>query len=707
MKLLDWLRTPYGGPPAREVKQSGTGVTFVGNPDWRTIVSLMPGAIDRDATRLTRATALVTSAYCWTAATFRATRLAEAPLMVVRETEDGEEWQPGHPMAALLEDPRPDLTMPEILARTQLYRDLTGGALWTVDRNVGGALALLTPFSAEEYRTEAEGALIYGRYFVRTAAGTWKPVPRDQVVHFRNVNPYSWRETVSLVDVALQQLDLGHTVNRIVHRYLERAMFPGAILSPDKDWHPTAEEWENWKEAVEAWTGGPANAGAPLTLAGGTTASKVAASLTDLLPGAVLDRVEATVGSVFGVPPVVLGWLTGLQNSPWSQMAEARRQAYEDTVEPLWRDVESRVGRTLLRPEERAAGLLVRFDTSRVRALMDDREMQARTAATMTMAWTVDELRVYTGQDPLPEGDPRGQEIPGLVAPAPADELGTGGDDDPDEDDDEEGDGGVGDGKADSRDLVWLLYDLEAKAAERTWERVVGSELSGLRAQAVRGARRLLAPLKAAGASRDSGSEFQLWFEGILEQSAPRFKAAVYPLALSTGSRAVRKAAARIGLAFDVLEPGLLKYASEEAAFLARVMGETTGRAVAKAVQDGLAGGETVNQLVKRLEQLPDFSRTRARLVARTETTRAWNGAQRRALADFQRRTGRKVRKMWLSARDARVRDEHADLDGQEKDVDEAFSNGLQQPGEPNCRCTLTYRVLEADGTETEVEETP
>ena len=31
------------------------------------------------------------------------------------------------------------------------------------------------------------------------------------------------------------------------------------------------------------------------------------------------------------------------------------------------------------------------------------------------------------------------------------------------------------------------------------------------------------------------------------------------------------------------------------------------------------------------------------------------------------------------------MRDEHAALDGEEKAVDEAFSNGLQQPGEPNC----------------------
>jgi phage portal protein BeeE len=284
-------------------------------------------------------------------------------------------------VAALLGDPRPDLTMQEILVRTQLYRDITGGALWTMDRNVGGIPAMITPFSAAEFRTEAVPPLIYGRYTVRQADGTWRPVPREQVVHFRDVNPYSWRETVSLVDVALQQLDLGHTVNRIVHRYLERAMFPGAVLSPDKDWHPTAQEWEDWKEAVEAWAGGPANAGAPLALPGATTASRVAANLTDLLPAAVLDRVEATVGSVFGTPPVVLGWLTGLQNSPWSQMAEARRGVYEDTIEPLWRDVETRVGGVLLSPQERAGGIMVRFDTSYVRALMDDREAQARTRA--------------------------------------------------------------------------------------------------------------------------------------------------------------------------------------------------------------------------------------------------------------------------------------------------------------------------------------
>lgn len=695
------------GAPVPEQKQYPTsGVSFIGSPDWSRLVSLMPGAVDRDADRLSRSTALVTSAYCWTAAQFRATRVGEAPLMVVRETDDGEEWLPAHRLAALLDQPRPDLEMGELLTRTQLYQDLTGAALWTVGQDLLRRPALLTPYSASEFTSEPAGPLIYGAYQVVNRAGGWDPVPREGVVHFRNTtNPYSWRATVSLVDVALQQLDLGHTVNRIVHRFLERAMFPGAVISPDKDWHPTPAEWELWKEAVEEWFGGPANAGAPLSLPGGTTATKVAAALTDLLPSAVLDRVEATVGSVFGVPPVVLGWLTGLQNSPWSQMEQARRQTYEDTIEPLWRAYERTLSRSLLLPEERARGELVRFDTRRVRALAEDDERKARTAALMSIAWTVDELRVYTGQEPLADGDERGDEIPGMPSSSapPPDGLGTG--DDGTGGDDEEGDDGKG--TKDTRDLLWLLFDLEAKASERSWQRVLYTWLQGLRAKVASGARRILEPQKAAPAAGGSADDFQLWLDGLLKEERQRLEVLSYPLLYGTGERAVRKAAARLGISFDLLEPGLLRYASAESAFLADVMGEATGKMVADAVQAGLAAGETVAALVKRLEDLPAFDRTRAKMVARTETTRAWNGAQRRALSDFQRESGKRIRKTWLSARDDRVRPEHEELDGTELGVDEEFSNGLKEPGEPNCRCTLTYRVLDPDGGDLEVEETP
>ena len=163
--------------------------------------------------------------------------------------------------------------------------------------------------------------------------------------------------------------------------------------------------------------------------------------------------------------------------------------------------------------------------------------------------------------------------------------------------------------------------------------------------------------------------------------------------------------ASSLRLSFGVLEPGLMRYAREESAFLAEVMGETTGRAVADAVQRGLEAGETVRDLAKRLEELPAFSRERAKLVSRTETTRSWNGAQRRSLSDYSRESGQKATKTWLTAGDDRVRDEHAAMEGEERGIDEEFSNGEQSPSSPNCRCTCVYSLAAEPAEESTEEE--
>jgi len=789
-----------GHAPPVEVKEyPASGVTFVGGAGAftnRSINWLEGFGVNPDAEELGRTAAFVTAAYCWTAMMWRMQRAAEPPLMIVKETEDGEEWQPNHHLVELFDTPRPDLEMSEIISRTVGYQDITGGALWKLDRDVLARRRQITPFSASEFRSEKKDGLIYGAYEILTG-GRWKPVEIEDVIHFREPNVLSWRDCTSRVDVALIHLNLGHTVSRITRRYLLRAMFPGGIISPDPEWHPSDDEWDAWKQTIEAWHGGPSNAGAPLTLQGGTTFSRTASGMADLLPSPVLDRVEATVGSVFGVPPVVMGWLTGLQNSPWSQMAEARRQAIEDTVQPIWSMIEKRLTRGLLTREERADGLLVRFDLTQVRALSADEERQARISQTNADTWTVNERRIATGMEPLAADDPRGELITGIVSfPEPGLSLGNG-EDDPEAratdsadaaetgdvaatalngaqvaalveivsqvsqglipatsaaaivrasfplltdeqvadifDDVEEGSAVPAEGDAaksgelcnahrankqlssDARDLLWLMFDLHTKANEPGWERGIAAELNQYRREMIAAARAnikedatdverkaLLSELSEdIKAERVPG-----WINRTISKRKPQFIAKVYPLLTKTGGTGVRRLAARLRLSFSVLEPGLLKYSRREAAFLAEVMGKTTGRAVARAVQEGLEAGETIGDLVKRLTDLPAFNRERAKLVARSETTRAWNGAQRTSMSEYQKRSGNKVFKSWLSARDDRVRDEHVALDdGTEIPIDSAFDNGLTEPGEPNCRCSLTYRVADDEEGDVEIEE--
>ena len=693
---LPWYRRLFGA-------KAETGVTWVGPVS--NIQLLGAGIARPDAEKLTRAIVFATSAYCYTAMLWRASRVGEAPLAVYREGPDGEEWLPEHPASAFLAEPRLDVGMGELLAKSQMYRDLFGACVWVLDRRADGRVAQAVPFSGEDVKTYADprtGA-IFGRYEVRVGGGTWIAKRPEDVVHFRDVDPLSWRTPVSKVDAALTTLDLGHHTTRIVRSLLQKAVFPGGVISADPTWKPTDAEFRLWIEQMKAWHTGPAKTGEPLFTNGGTTYTPVSRNMADLIPDEVLDRVEATVGAVFGTPPVVLGWLSGMKNSPWSQMSEARRQAYEDTIEPIWRDVETRLSRALLSPEERARGYLVRFDTSKVKALAEDEERKVRIAASASSFWTVNEARVYTGQEPLDDGDPRGEEIPGLVSLAIADSIGggDGGGSSAPPPDDEGGatvpadDGGKGLAwRNDTKDLLWLLFDLETKVDEPAWERRVFAYLQDEKAEVLRLARSTLKAEKADPGPLDptSAARFRKLVAEAIVANEGKLRTTVYPLVLSTGTKGVRRLGTRLSLGFDVLQPGLLDYAAEEADFLVRAMGKTTGEAVAGAVQAGLAAGESVAALTKRLSDLPAFDRARAKLVARTETTRSWNGAQRRSLSRYSKENGRKAVKSWLSSRDDRVREEHIDLDdGKEIGIDETFRNGLREPGEPNCRCTLVY----------------
>lgn len=115
--------------------------------------------------------------------------------------------------------------------------------------------------------------------------------------------------------------------------------------------------------------------------------------------------------------------------------------------------------------------------------------------------------------------------------------------------------------------------------------------------------------------------------------------------------------------------------------------------AIGETLREGWEQGETLRDLKERIKDLMEFvSEKRAVTIARTETATFRNGAR----WEFMQAQGVQ-RVQWLSARDPRVRDSHADIDGDVVDLGEQFRNGLRFPcevgGPPeeviNCRCTL------------------
>lgn len=651
-----------------------------------------------DERGLSRETAYAAAVIASAAIRYRATNVSEPPLRVYDRTDDGWELIEGHQLERVLGAPSDDYDMGETVWLTQASLDLDGKALWVKDADRMARTGRLMPFAGHEYSEEPADGRIYGRYRLRTMGGERKLTP-EEVVAWRLLNVYDRYSPVSPTDVALSWLNLGASVKTAVRAMMQNGMFPSAVLSPHHEWHPDDDEYNKLKAEVERYHQGPANTGKPLIALGGMKAERMAFSLKDMLPDEILDRIEATVAMAYGVAPVILGALVGLKNSPWSQMQEARRYTYEDTIVPLWRATERVLTRQLLAPVDATPGRMIRFDTSEVAALQRDQAKDVTTAE-QAKHWTIDERRIHTGQEPI--GGERGQWIELLDRPEPSLRLTSPEDGDDPEDDPEDEERGY---RPSSRDVVWARFDLMAKGTEDDLQAMASEQLR-------RDAR-------AISAAVETDAFRALWATIVEPPKAEPFDTAAAAVAdrlvdstqsdeewrvrsqrsVSKAARAAARDVARShGIAFDLVVPGSLSYARRHSAELVTNIGKTTRERIRIALRDGLEEGDSIPDLAKRIRESTAFSPERATLIARTEATEILNGSQLAGLESYAASDPTQtVEKSWLSARDRDVRKEHQLLDdGQWLAIERTFDNGRTHPGEPNCRCTLVYRIVEA-----------
>ncbi|MCX4458664.1 phage minor head protein [Streptomyces sp. NBC_01728] len=151
------------------------------------------------------------------------------------------------------------------------------------------------------------------------------------------------------------------------------------------------------------------------------------------------------------------------------------------------------------------------------------------------------------------------------------------------------------------------------------------------------------------------------------------------------------------------LPPAMSEYV-DVTEHLLRAVGDRLAEAAREELAAGVDAGEDIEQLRARLREA--FAREGAQLgdmreerIARTEAGRAWNTATLGAARDA---TGSPapIVKQWISRRDDRVREDHADVNGTILLLDEQFTVGgfkMDAPHDPsapasqcvNCRCIL------------------
>ena len=154
---------------------------------------------------------------------------------------------------------------------------------------------------------------------------------------------------------------------------------------------------------------------------------------------------------------------------------------------------------------------------------------------------------------------------------------------------------------------------------------------------------------------------------------------------------------AKFGLCTDLtLTNPLAKAALDQQLAKITKITDTIREALRKQIKVGFDKGESVDEIADRLKKQFQATRARCRTIARTEINQANNtGHQLQAQQNF----GTNYDKVWVTARDMRVRKTHQALNGIRLKATQPFNNGLQHPHDPqgsaveviNCRCTLMY----------------
>lgn len=123
------------------------------------------------------------------------------------------------------------------------------------------------------------------------------------------------------------------------------------------------------------------------------------------------------------------------------------------------------------------------------------------------------------------------------------------------------------------------------------------------------------------------------------------------------------------------------------------------------AVLQGIIQGDSMDRIAERILPIVHNNESAAIRNARTMVTGAENQGRLDSFQELQD-MGTVIKKKWIATLDDRVRTWHADMNGDEVDLDESFVDGngneLQYPGDPdaepetvyNCRCAMEAVII-------------
>lgn len=523
--------------------------------------------------------------------------------------------------------------------------------------------------------------------------GRKHPLLTEDVCHLPFFNPLDEWYGLSPLQAAAKLVDQAAAAADFNLGLLQNGGVPPLFLTMQDSLSDT--EFKRFKKELHDVWSASRNAGLPQMLEGGMDVKTVGAPPKDMQ---MLEAQRFHALKFAQVIRVPAEFLSGAEEKKYGNYGDALKALYTEGALPELDLIQDEVN-VWLAPMF-GEGVRLRYDRDDVEALREDQNaLWSRIDASPEL--TVDEKRIAKGYEPHPDKALGAS----LLVPFSLTTMSTiTAESAPIVD--------FGDSKSKALNVpdaqkaaYWKLIDAKRQRTETVVAKMFKAQMdTDARAvvAAIKGATTPPAAIARAGKALDANTEAwrKLQVDVWLKVGEPFAQDVLAQLKTDAGPERVKAADAWIGR--------ITQYLGKHGAKHIKGILDTTKQQVASQIEQGIAAGESIPDLAKRVEahQLDQIIPNRARTIARTETVSASNAASLEAAKS----TELPLEKEWIETADERTRESHTGIEPVA--LDSAFTLGsgdeLEHPGDSslgasadeivNCRCAVAFRVIDDAG---------
>ena len=320
----------------------------------------------------------------------------------VRSSGMDEEDASTSPLGALFANPNPQADMYSWVEQLVTFLYVAGNVYVLKERNKTNKVIHLWLLRPDRVSIKPQDMGVNA--YMYTIDGREYEIPAENISHLSFPNPAGDIYGQSPLSVLAKTINLDLAMTDFAKMFFQNAGVPSGLLKIKRRINSQEEAGvirSRWRSTF----GGSNNMHRVAVLDDDAEYQPMASAPKDMDLTGLHNMTESRICSVLGVPPILIGANVGLQRATYSNYKEARLSFHSETVEPLIQRILRFLNNSMA--PEFGAEFKLAVDFSAVLSPLDDNSEQAERISLLYQSGiiTLNEARQYVGQETVDDGD--------------------------------------------------------------------------------------------------------------------------------------------------------------------------------------------------------------------------------------------------------------------------------------------------------------